>query len=154
MPRKPYFVHDPSGPDPLKHTTERRVRFDEVDLMGIAWHGRYVSYFEDARVALGKKYGVSYSDFIDRQVPAPIRQLHVDYHRPLSFDEPIRIQALLHYSQAARINFEFIIHDSSDHKVCTGYSVQLMMNLNGEVLLAPPPFFQQFLDRWRSGELA
>ncbi len=154
MPRKPYFAPDPSGPEPLQHTIERRVRFDEVDMMGVAWHGRYVSYFEEARVALGKKYGVSYSDFINRRTPAPIRQLHVDYHRPLEFDEPIRIQAMLHYSEAARMNFEFIIRDGDHRKVCTGYSVQLMTGRDGELLLAPPPFFRKFVDRWRDGEFA
>ena len=43
--------------------TERittRVRFDEVDALGIVWHGNYVKYLEDGREAWGRKYGIPY----------------------------------------------------------------------------------------------
>ena len=33
------------------------VRFSEVDIMNVVWHGSYPLYFEDAREAFGKKYG-------------------------------------------------------------------------------------------------
>ena len=36
------------------------VRFSEVDMMNIVWHGSYPLYLEDAREAFGEKYGLSY----------------------------------------------------------------------------------------------
>ena len=60
---KPYFRRGEGQPPPLRAITKRRVRFEEVDPLGIVWHGRYPSYFEDARVELGRKYGIDYMDF-------------------------------------------------------------------------------------------
>ena len=40
--------------------TEIRVRFSEVDSMGVVWHGNYLKYFEDGREAFGRKHGLGY----------------------------------------------------------------------------------------------
>jgi len=50
--------------DKLKASTEIEVRFSEVDSMNIVWHGAYSLYFEDAREAFGKKYGLGYLDIL------------------------------------------------------------------------------------------
>jgi acyl-CoA thioester hydrolase len=152
--RKPYFPIVKNAPAPLCLTVQRRVRFEEVDSMGIVWHGCYPSYFEDGRVALGRRYGISYSDFIREHTPVPVRQLQIDYHRPLRFDEEFEIRTTLHWSDAARINFEYEIHAAQGQLVSTGCTVQLMLDRNLNVLLAPPPFFAAFLAKWKQGELA
>ncbi len=152
--RKSYFPIVKDAPAPLCLTVKRRVRFEEVDSMGIVWHGCYPSYFEDGRVALGRRYGISYSDFIHEQIPVPVRQMQIDYYRPLRFDEEFEVKTILHWSDAARINFEYEIGTAQTQLACTGCTVQLMLDQNLEVLLSPPPFFAAFLARWKQGELA
>jgi acyl-CoA thioester hydrolase len=151
---KPYFPIVKDAPTPLCLIVKRRVRFEEVDSMGIVWHGCYPSYFEDGRVALGHRYGVSYSDFIREQIPVPVRQMQIDYHSPLRFDEEFAVKTILQWSEAARINFEYEIYTAQGQLVCTGCTVQLMLDRDFNVLLAPPPFFAAFLTRWKRGELA
>jgi len=151
--RKPYFQPVPGSPPPLRIVVKRRVRFEEVDLMGIVWHGRYAGYFEDGRVALGHKYGISYSDFIRHGNPAPIREVNIEYVEPLFFEDEIEIEAILHWSEAARINFEYIVSKNGNN-VCTGYTVQLMLDDKLELLLAPPPFYLDFMEKWKKGLLA
>ena len=150
--RKPYFQSDPASPIPLQMTLQRQVRFEEVDSMGIVWHGRYIGYFEEARVALGNKYDVSYSDFIRNQIPVPIRQVSVDHLEPLFFEDMIEIEAILHWTEAARINFEYKIR-KNDNVVCTGHTIQLMLDTNFELLLAPPSFYMDFMEKWKKGLL-
>jgi len=152
--RKPYFRHVPDAPSPLRLTLSRQVRFEEVDSMGIVWHGRYLSYFEDGRVALGHRYGISYSDFIREQIPVPVRQMQIDYCHPLRFEDEFEIDTALHFSDAARINFEHILRNAQGRIVCTGCTVQLMLDHDLNLLLEPPPFFAEFLERWKRGDLA
>ncbi len=149
---KPYFHSIPGAPAPLHAIVKRQVRFEEVDSIGIVWHGRYPGYFEEARVALGNKYGVGYSDFIRNKLPVPIRQLGVDYFEPLFFEDEIEIEAVLHWSEAARINYEYIIR-REETVVCTGYTVQLMLDESLELLLSPPPFYADFMEKWKKGLL-
>lgn len=152
--RQPYFKTAPGDPKPLVVTTHRTVRFEEVDTVGMVWHGRYPSYFEDARVKLGDKFGIGYQDFIREKIMAPIKSMHIDYHHPLRFNERFSITALLHWSDAVRINFEFRIHNAENRLTTTGYTVQLMLDHNAEVLFVTPKFYHTLCDRWRAGELA
>lgn len=150
--RKAYFRHQQGAPEPLRCRVERVVRFEEVDPLGIAWHGRYPSYFEDGRVMLGEKYGISYMDFYHNGMVAPIKQMHADYQRPLRFGDRFTIEAILHWSDATRLNHEFILRNDKDEITTTGYSVQLFMDKEENVMMLPPPFYEQFRQRWINGE--
>jgi acyl-CoA thioester hydrolase len=150
--KKNYFTGD-SGIPPLRATAERSVRFEETDQLGIVWHGRYASYLEDARTAFGDRYGIGYLDFYRNHVVAPIKQMHLDYERPLKFGEMFTIEATLHWSDAARINFSYVIRDKAGLTVATGYTVQVMLDNNFNLLLVPPPFYHRFREQWRRGEL-
>lgn len=122
--------------------------------MGIVWHGRYPGYFEDGRVALGSRYGIGYEDFFRFGVPAPIRRLQVDYLAPLRFREDFTVEAILHWTDAARFDFEFLVRGEGEALVATGCSVQLMVDPSGGLLLLPPPFVRAMRERWRAGTLA
>jgi acyl-CoA thioester hydrolase len=150
---KPYFPQRNNQPEPLRVCVERTVRFEEVDALGIVWHGRYASYFEDARIALGLKYGIGYMDFYTQGVVAPIKIMHFDYHRPLKFQETMTIKGILHWSEAARMNYEFIIRNSNGDLATTGFTVQMMLDSNENILVVPPPFYLEFCKKWKIGEL-
>ena len=151
--KRPYFRSKPGDPPPLRLEVKRRVRFEEVDALGIVWHGRYASFFEDARAALGEAYKVGYMDFLKQGVLAPIKKMHVDYHHPLKFQEEFTIEALLHWSDAARINYEFILRDNREAVVTTGYTVQVMLDLHNNLLTISPSFYSEFCEQWKAGEL-
>ena len=150
---KPYFKVVENAPAPLRATAEQSVRFDECDPLGIVWHGRYTSYFEDARVALGDRYEIGYMDFFDKGISTPLKQMYHDYIKPLRFRDRFTTEGILHWSEAARLNFEFIIRNEDDEIVTRGYTVQLMLDKNFEVLLSPPAFYLDFCEKWKAGEL-
>jgi acyl-CoA thioester hydrolase len=150
--KKDYFSDNKSIP-PLRAMAERTVRFEETDQLGIVWHGRYPSYLEDARTAFGDKYGIGYLDFYKHHVVAPIKQMHLDYERPLRFTEVFTVEIILHWSDAARINFSYIIRDKSGLTATTGYTVQVMLDTSFNLLLVPPPFYEKFREKWQKGEL-
>ncbi len=131
---------------------KRQVRFEEVDSLGIVWHGRYPSFMEDARDALGDKYGISYVDFYGHGVVVPIRKMHIDYHHPLRLREIAAIEGILHWSEASRINFEFVIKNGKGHMTTSGYTVQMMLDMEENILMVPPPFYKEFLEKWKKGE--
>jgi acyl-CoA thioester hydrolase len=66
------FSGVPDAPQPLMAAPLRTVRFQEVDLMGVVWHGRYAEYFEDGRSAVGRAYGLDYRDFFREGIKAPV----------------------------------------------------------------------------------
>lgn len=153
MRKKGYFPPEPDTPTPLTVITRRRVRFEELDPLRVVWHGRYVSYFEDGRVAFGRQYGLSYEAFMKQRLAAPIVKLHIDYTAPLTFDDLITIETTLHWCTALRFNFEFALFNGDGNKAATGYSVQLLTDLNGNVLFLPPDWIEDFRRQWQQGML-
>jgi acyl-CoA thioester hydrolase len=151
--KKAYFPASPGNPLPLRMTVSRRVRFEEVDSLGIVWHGHYSSYFDDARTTLGDAYSMGYLDFLDNRVVTPIRKLHIDYLKPLSYPETASIEALLHFSEAARIDYEVIVRGGEGDIRATGYSVQMILDEERRPLIVPPPFLVAVREKWKRGEL-
>ena len=151
--RKTYFPAIKGCPPPLRIRVERRVRFEEVDQLGIVWHGRYASFFEDARSAAGEKYGFRLSGFLKRTKSShPIRILHTEFLLPLKFNEIFVIEGVLHWTDAVKINIEYLIWNSEGRLSTTGYTVQVLLDKDDQLLLIPPPFYQEFRRKWRAGE--
>jgi len=149
-----YFDEDNQGPPSLVASCQRRVRFEEVDALGMVWHGRYPSYLEDGRVAFGDKFGLHYPGFRENKIMAPIVQMHFDYQAPLRFDETMTIITTLHWCAALRLNFSYEILSSSRALATTGYTVQLFTDELGDLLLVPPPWIEDFRQRWLAGEMS
>jgi acyl-CoA thioester hydrolase len=151
---KAYFSVDPTAPAGLIVAAERRVRFEEVDMLGIVWHGHYVSYLDDGRVAFGDRFpAISYRKMREEQVAAPIVQLHIDYQTPLRFDEVMLVETTLHWTDALRLNFSYRITGNDGRPAIKAYTVQLFTNMQGEMLLVPPLWIAEFRAQWQNGRL-
>lgn len=150
--RRRYFPEE-SGIAPLRVSVERAVRFEETDQLGIVWHGRYASFFEDARTAFGEKYGLSYPELHRHGIIIPLKRIYFDFERALRFREEFTVEAALHWSDAARINFSYVIADAEGQAVTTGYTIQVMTDTNFNLLFVPPPYLADFRERWRAGKL-
>lgn len=148
-----YFERQTGDPAPLIVSCERRVRFEEIDVLGMVWHGRYASYFEDGRIAFGDSYGLSYQSFSENKTMAPVVQLHLDFKLPLRFDEKITIETSLFWSDSVRLNFAYSIMSQAGHLAASGYTVQLLTDPAGAVLLVAPDWLETFKIKWREGSL-
>ncbi|MDR1942234.1 MAG: acyl-CoA thioesterase [Endomicrobium sp.] len=150
---KPYFKQNCQDPKPLNCAITFSPRFSELDPMNIVWHGNYAVYFEQGRLALGKKYGIGYMDFYRRGITIPLKQMHFDYMQPLEFEKTYRLETFLHWNEAARLDFEFCIYNDSGALMTRGYSVQLMIDKEKEILVNKPDFFEEICRKWKSGGL-
>lgn len=149
---KSYFKPKPNDHKPLAAVATRRVRFEEVDMLGIAWHGHYVSFLDDGRIAFADKYGLSYMAMRVDGIAAPIVQMHLDYISPLYFDNELQIEAILHWTDSLKLNFEYRL-TCEGRLVARGYTVQLFVNLQGDLVLLPPNLIKNFRQKWANGEL-
>jgi acyl-CoA thioester hydrolase len=152
--RNGYFEKIKGAPEPVSVSVKRRIGFSEADVMGIAWHGRFPVFFEEAAAELGRRCGLSYKDFYDANLRAPIVQIHIDYYRPLMLDEKFSISASLIWNDGARLNTEYAIVKNDGMLSATGYTIQMFTDAStGEVLIASPELLERCRKRWKAGEL-
>jgi len=150
-----YFKQSEDAPAPLVVKVKRRVGFSEADVMGIAWHGRYAAFFEEASAELGRRCGLSYADFAEANLRAPIVQLHVDYHLPLALDEEFTVVVRGIWSEGAKLNTEYAAIKSDGRIAATAYTVQMLIDgASGEACLTPPALLERCRKRWKAGELS
>ncbi len=148
-----YFERMPGAPDPIVVETRHRVRFNEADPMAIAWHGRYPLFFEEASEELGRLCGLSYRDFFEAGLRAPIVDLHIDYHQPLFLDEEFTVRASLIWHDGARLNTEFHLVKQDGSIATSGYTVQLFTDhRTGAPCIVSPGILERLRKRWRAGE--
>ena len=148
-----YFERDESAPAPLIMRVKRRVRFNEADVMGIAWYGRYPAFFEEGFAELGRQCGLSYRDFADADLRAPIAQFHIDYHLSLSLDEEFTVTAAIVWCEGARLNTEYTVTKEDGSIAATAYSVQMLIDAeSGRPCLTTPELLERCRRRWKAGE--
>ena len=148
-----HFDRLEDAPKPLGGRIERRVHFNEVDVMGVAWHGRYPEYLEEGWSALGSQCGLSYADFAQAGLFAPMVQLHIDYFLPLKLSEQFTITTSLIYSEGARINSEYVLTKPDSNVAAAGYTVQMFVDARtNEVCLTPPDLWLDCRRRWKAGD--
>ena len=151
--KRGYFDRLDGAPEPLVGHIERGVNFSEVDMLGIAWHGRYPEYFEEGRAALGDQCGLAYSAFIKAQLAGPVVQLHVDYLTPLELSEEFTIMTSLIWTEGARINNEYVLTKRDGTVAAAGYTVQMFVDAHSDdPCLTSPDLWLDCRRRWKAGE--
>ena len=78
------------------------VRFQEVDVLGVVWHGHYLTYFEQGRIAFGREHRFDYLD-INGQLVAEV----VD-HDPRRQDFQGKLGLQLHSGPETVVQFKDI----------------------------------------------
>jgi acyl-CoA thioester hydrolase len=115
---------------PVSSSVTLKVPYYDVDLMQIVWHGNYLKYFEAARQALFKKYGVDMQHYIeDTRYVFPVVRSMIKHIWPLRFDDEFICTAVLKEARV-KIVLDFEIKLISNGKVCAkGWTEQVAVLL-------------------------
>jgi acyl-CoA thioester hydrolase len=128
----------------LTVTQEIRVRFNETDPLGIVWHGYYITYFEDGREAFGRQHGISYLDIFDSGFTTPIVKSICKHKLPLRYGDVARIETTIVDTPAAKMIIRYKIFNANNEISCTGETVQVFLDKNGELMLTNPLFYEEW----------
>jgi acyl-CoA thioester hydrolase len=118
------------------------IRFSEVDLMGVVWHGNFVKFLEDGRECFGLKYGLTYMEVASRGFLVPIVDMQLSYKKSARYGEKLIVETKFINSAAAKIIFEYTIYREMDMEVLVkARTVQVFTDENGQLILTSPPFY-------------
>ena len=134
----------------LTHTSTLDVKFSEADPLGIVWHGHFIRYFEDAREAFGKAFGLRYLDLYRENIVVPIIHIECNYRRILRYGHSIQLETTYIDSPAAKLLFDYSITDlNTGEVVANGNSVQVFMERESlELLLTIPKYMAAWKEKW------
>jgi len=76
---------------PFKFSATTRVGFSDTDAQGVVYYGRYMPYFDLARVEYHRSLDMLRAEPQEREFV--MRAMHVEYHQPARFDDRIEVDA-------------------------------------------------------------
>jgi acyl-CoA thioester hydrolase len=122
--------------------TPVKVRFSDVDSMGVVWHGQYIKFFEDGREDFGNIHKINYLDFYHRGILIPVVSLECNYKRPIAYGHSAIVETKFVDTKAAKLKYSYtIFNETTGDIAATGSSVQVFLNTKHELLLSFPEFF-------------
>ena len=134
----------------LKSSKLLDIRFSEVDSMNVVWHGSYMLYFEDARELFGEQYDLTYMGYVRHGYYAPMVEMNIQWKKPILYGMRPRIDIIYRPTVAAKVVFDYEIHDTADESlIATAHSVQVFMDLNYQLVLYSPKFYEEWQKRWK-----
>ena len=126
--------------------TEIRVRFNEVDSWGMAWHGHYIAWFEVGRTALLRRFGLLPEDFTRRGYRAPVVDLKCTFKESARLDEEILIRTTVLKPTKAALTFQFQVLRKKDGKLlAAGEETQVLLGLDGRLFYVIPQDLEEKL---------
>lgn len=134
----------------LNERFEQRVRFDEVDSLGIVWHGHYVKYLEDGREAWGRKYGLTYLGmYYGEGYAVPMVDLQMQFKKPLAYESTFVIETEYVPCDAAKLILKYTLYNEQNEIVLTAKSIQVFVSKEGnELQLSCPEFYREWKKKW------
>lgn len=134
----------------LENVSRVRVRFSEIDSMRRAWHGSYVSYFEDGREAFGRQFpGIGYADMQQAGIYAPVYDMHLRFLAPLQLNDEAEVHTVYAYKPGARLDFEYRVYRAGGSQLCAeGSTTQLFIDTEGRLMTDKPDYFQAWQDKF------
>lgn len=104
------------------HETQVRVRYGEVDRMGVVYHGHYLVYFEQGRTELLRSLGVTYRAVEDAGTLLVVVDTGVRYDRPARYDDLLTVATRLVKLGRVRLRFEYEVLREGE-RLATGHTV-------------------------------
>ena len=90
---------------PFKFSAETRVGFSDTDAQGVVYYGRYMPYFDLARVEYHRRLDMLRTEPSDRQFV--MRAMTIEYHAPARFDDEIEVDVRVKRIGTSSVTYEF-----------------------------------------------
>lgn len=117
------------------------IKFSDIDIMKIMWHGHYVRYMEEARFAMLEKVNYSYQIMLDSGIIWPIAKIDIKYIRPARMGDRVRVNTKL-VEFENRVVIDYIFYDKEEKVLCKATTCQIAVDAaTNETLFVTPKSF-------------
>lgn len=102
-----------------------RVRYCETDRMGVAHHGSYVAWFEEARTEWLRQRGKTYRQMEDEGNLLQVVEFVCRYHKPVTYDDVVAVAVRVKERSKVAVTLEYEVRIAESGEVCGSGSTRL-----------------------------
>ena len=94
-----------------------RVRYEETDQMGVAYHGNYYTWFEVGRSSFFRSLGYTYAQLEEEGIIMPVIESNCSYKNSAKYDDELLIRTKINQFKGVRLEFEYEVIRKIDDKL-------------------------------------
>ena len=124
----------------MKHIMNQTVYYADTDAYGVAWHGAYIKWMEQARVEFCRELGLDLVKLKEEDsILTPVTNLSIRYNSPAKLDERITIETQVKEMTPLTIKFAQIIKSKETEQVHIIAEVEVVsVNDDGKIYRKTP----------------
>jgi acyl-CoA thioester hydrolase len=136
---------------PFKYSALTRVGFSDTDAQGIVYYGRYLPYFDSARV--------EYHRHLDMLETRPhehefvMRASTIEYHAPARFDDLIEVFIRVARIGRTSVTYECAAYREDDVLMVTAAQTLVLVDLEERKACAIPDWYREKVGAFEGGDL-
>jgi acyl-CoA thioester hydrolase len=137
---------------PFKYSALDRVGFSDTDAQGIVYYGRYLPYFDLARVEYHRHLGMAYTGRREREFV--MRACTIEYYAPAHFDDLIEV-----FVRVARIGRTSVTYQCAAYRLdddvlmVTAHQTLVLVELSTHTALPVPESFRETIRAFEGDDL-
>jgi acyl-CoA thioester hydrolase len=121
-----------------------------TDYAGIVWHGTYIQWLEESRIACLKSLGIDFAELVRIGCDLPVVEIDLRYHRFLRMGEAAIMKARMLDSEGVRITWQYELVSHSREILHLSGTVTLVAvdREKGKIMRQLPAAFKEALVRY------
>ena len=139
---------------PFKFSAQARVGFSDTDAQGIVYYGRYLPYFDQARVEyhrnlglLGMEIGAEGEEFV-------MRACTIEYFAPAVFDDLIDVYVRMARIGRTSVTYELAAYRSRDDVLMvTATQTLVLVDLDERKAVPIPDSYREAIQAFEGSDL-
>jgi acyl-CoA thioester hydrolase len=136
---------------PFKYSSLTRVGFSDTDAQGIVYYGRYLPYFDNARVEYHR-----HLDMLEtrpREVEFVMRASTIEYLAPARFDDLIEVFIRVARIGRTSVTYECAAYREDDVLMVTAAQTLVLVDLDERKACAIPDWYREKVGAFEGGDV-
>jgi acyl-CoA thioester hydrolase len=122
-----------------------RVRYADVDRMGVAYYANYFVWFEVGRTEWLRETGWSYREMELEGIALPVVEAHCEYRQPARYDDEVEIETRATLITPVRVRFDYRVCRAGDPAVAAvGHTTHAALDGHGRPRRLPARVREMF----------
>ncbi len=138
------------------HTIKEKVKFHEIDMMGVVNNAVYLNYFEDARVKYLQDLKIKYklAEIMEGDSFFIMARNEINYLLPATFDDELIVYTKIEWIKNTSFSFKHVIvREKNNSIIADGGGILVHINLSTKEKQNLPTSFISAIQNFEDGVL-
>ena len=133
-----------------------RVKYADVDAMGVVYHGNYAQFFEAGRAEAFRNLGYTYKNFEADGFSLPVVEMKTRFLKPAKYDDLITISTIIKTFPSRKLTIFTELYNELGELITNAEISFIFVKSTNMFLISAPekfkaillPFFKKLGEEW------